>query len=76
MILLRRKDFPVPALPVKNTFLPLLTTSSTLSCSRVSTTGASIGLDSDLAGTRAPISLLASLLPYQHDQHECHHGHY
>lgn len=34
-ILFRRKDFPVPALPVKNTFLPAITAFITYFCSSV-----------------------------------------
>eukprot|EP00955_Chlamydomonas_euryale_P027025 284920-Chlamydomonas_euryale.AAC.10 len=34
MIALSRKVFPVPALPVKNTFLPCSTICSTCSCAR------------------------------------------
>lgn len=39
-ILLRRNDFPVPALPVKNTFLPLRTALITYFCSFVRRRGA------------------------------------
>lgn len=39
MILLRRKDFPVPALPVKKMFCPLLTVSRTVVCSFDNLTG-------------------------------------
>ena len=44
MILLSRKDFPVPALPVKNTLLPSSTSLNTLFCSVVNTTALMTGL--------------------------------
>ena len=39
MIRRKRNDFPVPALPVKKIFLPLLTASKTVVCSLESMTG-------------------------------------
>jgi len=53
MILRSRKDLPVPALPVKKIFLPLLTASSTEVCSRDNFTGFST------AWRRLPVPLSA-----------------
>lgn len=44
-ILFKRNDFPVPALPVKNTFLPVLIISRTRLCSEVSCSGLAKILD-------------------------------
>ena len=48
MIRFNKKDFPVPALPVKNTLFPDIIVCNTLFCSLVSTTGFNTGfLDKD-----------------------------